>query len=221
MLSCVGTGLCDGLITRPEESYRVCLTLCDKETSKEEAKARFGLQSHWMDGRMEFRGPTDDTQFPRIIHGVEAKTGCFIERHWENKVVSTAVTRLSCMLTWSRPINLIKINSFPVSPDWRRSFWFVDVVLSTTDDLKITSLLAYDAVRFRKADRLFRDAYCVHDQVYDGGNTHLWNVGLLLCDYTEPYHRRMSSSNHQLCLTQSLRRRRNPIGSRGWNISWS
>ena len=23
-----GRGLCDGLITRPEESYRVCLSLC-------------------------------------------------------------------------------------------------------------------------------------------------------------------------------------------------
>jgi hypothetical protein len=29
VLSCVGTGLCDGLITRSEESYRVCLILCD------------------------------------------------------------------------------------------------------------------------------------------------------------------------------------------------
>jgi hypothetical protein len=24
VLSCVGRGLCDGLITRPEESYRMC-----------------------------------------------------------------------------------------------------------------------------------------------------------------------------------------------------
>jgi hypothetical protein len=29
VLSCVGTGLCDGLITRPKESYRVCLIVCD------------------------------------------------------------------------------------------------------------------------------------------------------------------------------------------------
>jgi hypothetical protein len=30
-----GRGLCDGLITRPEESYRLwCVVLCDKETSK-------------------------------------------------------------------------------------------------------------------------------------------------------------------------------------------
>jgi hypothetical protein len=29
VLSCVGRGLCKGLITRPEESYRVCLIVCD------------------------------------------------------------------------------------------------------------------------------------------------------------------------------------------------
>jgi hypothetical protein len=30
VLSCVGRGLCDGLITRPEESYRVSLYVCDQ-----------------------------------------------------------------------------------------------------------------------------------------------------------------------------------------------
>ena len=35
------TGLCDGLITRPEESYRLWrVVVCDLETSKEEAKVR-------------------------------------------------------------------------------------------------------------------------------------------------------------------------------------
>jgi hypothetical protein len=29
VLSCVGTGLCDGLITRPEKSYRVSKYMCD------------------------------------------------------------------------------------------------------------------------------------------------------------------------------------------------
>jgi hypothetical protein len=29
VLSCVGGGLCDGLITRPEESYRVSNCVCD------------------------------------------------------------------------------------------------------------------------------------------------------------------------------------------------
>jgi len=36
-------GLCDGLITRPEESYRLWrVVVCDQETAeKEEAKARY------------------------------------------------------------------------------------------------------------------------------------------------------------------------------------
>jgi hypothetical protein len=33
VLSCVGRGLCDGLITRPEESYRECLCVI-KEPQK-------------------------------------------------------------------------------------------------------------------------------------------------------------------------------------------
>jgi len=35
--SCVlsGRGLCDGLITRPDESYRLCcVVVCDQETSQ-------------------------------------------------------------------------------------------------------------------------------------------------------------------------------------------
>jgi hypothetical protein len=43
VLTCVSRGLCDGLITRSEESYRVSNSVRDEETSKEEAKARFGL----------------------------------------------------------------------------------------------------------------------------------------------------------------------------------
>jgi len=36
-------GLCDELITRPEESYRLWrVVVCDHETSNEEAKARYG-----------------------------------------------------------------------------------------------------------------------------------------------------------------------------------
>ena len=35
-----GRGLCDELITRSEESYRLwCVVVCDLETSKEEAKS--------------------------------------------------------------------------------------------------------------------------------------------------------------------------------------
>jgi hypothetical protein len=39
VLFCVGRGLCDGLITRPEESYRVWL----RNLNKEEDKAQRGV----------------------------------------------------------------------------------------------------------------------------------------------------------------------------------
>jgi hypothetical protein len=43
-----GRGLCDELITRPEESYRLWFVVCDLETTKilvneEEARAHWGL----------------------------------------------------------------------------------------------------------------------------------------------------------------------------------
>jgi thiamine biosynthesis lipoprotein ApbE len=48
-----GRGLWDGLITRPEESYRLWrVVVCDQETSKdEEAKARYRavkIQPQWV-----------------------------------------------------------------------------------------------------------------------------------------------------------------------------
>ena len=48
-----GRGLGDGLITRPEESYRLWhVVVCDQETSKnEEAKARYWavkIQPQWV-----------------------------------------------------------------------------------------------------------------------------------------------------------------------------
>jgi hypothetical protein len=43
-LSCVGRGLCDGLITRPEESYRVSNCMCViTETPKGRPKVHPGL----------------------------------------------------------------------------------------------------------------------------------------------------------------------------------
>jgi hypothetical protein len=45
-----GRGLCDGLIARPEESYRlwcvVCVCVISKNLVNEEAIARVGLQRH-------------------------------------------------------------------------------------------------------------------------------------------------------------------------------
>jgi len=44
----LGRGLCDGLITRPQESYRLwCVVVCDLENLKnEEAMIRVGSMRH-------------------------------------------------------------------------------------------------------------------------------------------------------------------------------
>jgi hypothetical protein len=48
-----GRGLCEGLITRPEESYRLwCVVVCDQETSKtrrlKPATGLWKIQPHWV-----------------------------------------------------------------------------------------------------------------------------------------------------------------------------
>jgi hypothetical protein len=41
-LSCVGRGLCDGLSTRPEESYRVSKCMCDQRNPEREPMFQAG-----------------------------------------------------------------------------------------------------------------------------------------------------------------------------------
>ena len=41
-----GRGLCDELITRPEESYRLCCVVVIMKISREEAMTRVGSQRH-------------------------------------------------------------------------------------------------------------------------------------------------------------------------------
>jgi hypothetical protein len=40
-----GRGLCDELITRPEESYRLCCVVCDLETSRIGAPYIYDIRS--------------------------------------------------------------------------------------------------------------------------------------------------------------------------------
>jgi hypothetical protein len=49
MLCCVGRGLCDGLITRPEESYRVSVCVCEiKKPRKGRPKSILDYKRLWM-----------------------------------------------------------------------------------------------------------------------------------------------------------------------------
>jgi hypothetical protein len=74
-----GTGLCNELTTRPEESYRLWLVVCDHENLvKEEAIARVGLQSQRK--KVTIAGPSG-----RAIQGVGlrplAYCDCGFESH--------------------------------------------------------------------------------------------------------------------------------------------
>jgi hypothetical protein len=57
MLSCVGRGLCDGLITRPEESYRVsvCVRLRNLDTEEDKAQVWAEVPEEGKDGRITLK----------------------------------------------------------------------------------------------------------------------------------------------------------------------
>ena len=45
VVCCVGGGLCDRVITRPEESYLMCVIMCDLKTSKESPRPDLGYSA--------------------------------------------------------------------------------------------------------------------------------------------------------------------------------
>jgi len=62
-----GRGLCDELITRPEESYRLwCVVMCDLETSRIGAPYIYDISSLRVNMRSEPRG-CDKEYFPDNI----------------------------------------------------------------------------------------------------------------------------------------------------------
>lgn len=46
IVCCVGINICDGRIACPEESYQLCVSVCDVETIKEAAYAQVGFLCH-------------------------------------------------------------------------------------------------------------------------------------------------------------------------------
>jgi len=85
-----GRGLCDGLITRPEESYRLWrVAVCDKETSKtrrlKPAKRAVKIQPQWVvtPGKQnkQFKGLTLQKRFvwQYSAREINKKTRCEAE----------------------------------------------------------------------------------------------------------------------------------------------
>ena len=72
-----GRGLCDELITRPEESYRLCcVVVCDLETSRMGAPYIYDISRLRVKGRRSDRG-TD------LVSGFRAKQMNFIQSFFE------------------------------------------------------------------------------------------------------------------------------------------
>jgi hypothetical protein len=90
-------GLCDGLITLPEESYRLWRVVCDQETSEhEEAKARYRavkIRPQWVvtPGKQ-----TTTTHIYQSLH-VSSDYGLIIRRN--NCVFATLGTCYSVWMT--------------------------------------------------------------------------------------------------------------------------
>ena len=62
-----GRSLCDGLITRPEESYQMwCVVVCDQETSNEEVEARYWAVENTTKRVVTSRKQTATTNKPSI-----------------------------------------------------------------------------------------------------------------------------------------------------------
>jgi hypothetical protein len=74
---------------------------------------------------------------------------------------------------------------------------FQDLMVAS---MKMTALWDTAPYNFVEVDWRFRGAYCLHHQGDEphcpdnGGNRHLWNVGLLQQDYMALYPRKLSSS---------------------------
>jgi hypothetical protein len=71
-----GRGLCDGLITRPEESYRLwCVVVCDLENLKnEEAMTRDGSQRHRGKKKVKYNMFFKNRKFRSICISLEVIT---------------------------------------------------------------------------------------------------------------------------------------------------
>jgi len=71
-----GRGLCDELITRPEESYRLCcVVLCSRNLKNEEAVTRVGSQRH-RGKKKVVRGHSDSPSYDVTRWTSSAVTAC-------------------------------------------------------------------------------------------------------------------------------------------------
>ena len=139
-----GRGLCDELITRPEESYRLwCVVVCDLENLKnEEAMIRVGSQRHKGEKLLSFTTNNSKTRtssikfFPTARPYKQQNIGC--------KVSDRVGYGQDCRLPlgeWDIPLlQIVPTNSGASQP--ARHWIHVDVSLGRSSrDMKLTTHL--------------------------------------------------------------------------------
>ena len=104
-----GRGLCDELITRPEESYRLCCVVCDVETSIMGAPYIYDISSLKVNSGISYNkykiyrssvteGPTSESCFTNCydlsFHYCQANYGC------ENSTKSAERNTMSLVVQW-------------------------------------------------------------------------------------------------------------------------
>jgi hypothetical protein len=84
-----GRGLCDELITRPEESYRLwCVVVCDLETS--------WMRRPWFTGGCHARNKQNSTCFGQVHCPLSG-----VSQHSIHSIGICHASSISCLLAWS------------------------------------------------------------------------------------------------------------------------
>jgi len=107
-----GRGLCDELITRPEESYRLwCVVVCDLENLKnEEALTRIGSQRHKKKNKIS----SLRVCFGRMLFRKTTVVSCVLEVHTTRPLVEKLLSEvaLDAWMPWMKQANFVIVGIF-------------------------------------------------------------------------------------------------------------
>ena len=108
-----GRGLCDELITRPEESYRLwCVVVCDQETSKMRRPwPALGRSANKKKRRMAVR---DTTKGYSVYLGGKDLLNCLGRQHSADNFWQMSNDPSYLLLAYSLPLSLITISSVKI-----------------------------------------------------------------------------------------------------------
>jgi hypothetical protein len=101
VLSCVGRGLCDGLITRPEESYRVSVCVWSRNPEKGGQRSTLDYKRQWMNEYL-YEWWLTFTAFTRIWNQTPTLPKKLWNKLQKRLFVPTSDSRRQNVCNWSR-----------------------------------------------------------------------------------------------------------------------